>query len=66
MRRWLLAACAAALLLGCPPPVDKPDAGDAGPDVDGGYTACVERPTDGPSRPGGPLPCDLLPPGFAQ
>lgn len=65
MWRWLFAACAAALLLGCPPPdPGKPD-GSVDPDA-GAQASCLERPTDAPAPPGSQLPCDLLPPGYGQ
>lgn len=64
MKRWLLCA---AVLAACgdngaaPQPGD--DAGIDAPPVE--FGTCVDRPTDLPRSPGGGLPCDLLPPGFA-
>jgi hypothetical protein len=64
---------AALALAGCgdnrlrPPDDARPDH-DAGDEpADAGVeplAPCLDRPTDLPPPPTGPLPCDLLPPGF--
>jgi hypothetical protein len=67
MRVFLLVALAA----GCGDNV-KPKAPDDGgvdattPDALQPYGPCLDRPTDLPRPPSGALPCELLPPGFAQ
>lgn len=74
MRRLFLLG-ALALLAGCPTPSPVVDGGtDAGPGVDGGpmvdagtLRPCVERPGEVARPPGtAGLPCELLPPSFAQ
>ena len=40
------------------------DAGIPQPDAQAMVGPCLERPTDLPLPPTGPLPCELLPPGF--
>jgi hypothetical protein len=52
-----------------PPPDARPDRPDAAEeDPDAGVdelVPCLDRPTDLARPPTGPLPCDLLPPGFS-
>lgn len=55
-------AVAGVLLAGCPRGMDA----DAGFPVDGGVTACLDRPTDPQQPPGRQLPCEMLPPGFGK
>lgn len=69
MRRLLLLALVASSIAAC----DKSstsgpaDAGvvDGGPSHhDGGLAPCLDRPTNLAQPPNGPLPCELIPPGF--
>jgi len=46
-----------------PTPIDAAILVDAAPGV---LAPCLDRPTDLPRPPTGPLPCDLVPPGFGS